>query len=260
MRRNELVLFLIGSLLLITPASATVISIEHSTNSFDVVCTPTEPIKAFEFTLSYDPTIIEVDYAEMGDFFYPYATFSFLHALPGSIVAYALLMGNSSLINETGTLIHVEYTPIGFGVTDLTFSDSGVTDNSSYVPSEWIDSTLTFEALNSNYSNEGYFLFKNTAHNMQIGDDVAPRYFYFFNMATRKNLVQGAFSFGNNSTSKIIQNGYFTFQCPPESPVNDIGNALGNNINLITFVVLVTVITVALVWLGLRWQRRRQML
>jgi len=255
MRRNELVLFLIASMFLIPTVSATTISIEHSTNAFDVVCDPSEPIKAWEFSLHYDPTIIQVDDAEIGNFFFPSPVFSFLHSIPGEITAYALLMGNSSLINETGTLIHVNYHPIGFGVTDLTFSDSGVTNNSSYVPSEWIDSTLTFEALNSNLSIEGYFEFSNEANYAckWFG------YFYFFNMARVQTPEYGAFSFSNNASFIPVGGGYFTFACPPEN-VNDIGNALGNNINLITFVVLVSVITIALVWLGLRWQKRRQML
>jgi hypothetical protein len=255
LRRNE-ILFLI--VLLIPTASATTISIEHSPNAFDVVCVPSEPLNAYEFSLHYDPSIIEVDYSELGNFFYPNATFSFLHAVPGEIIVYSLLLGNSTPINTTGTFLHVTYHPIGFGSTDLSFSDYGVTNESMYVPAEWIDSRLTFDHIvsNANVSIEGYFEFSNEANYVckWFG------YFYFFNMARVQTPEYGAFSFSNNASFVPLDDGYFLFECPPQSPVNDIGSALVNNINLIIFIVLVTVVVIALTWLGLRWQRRRQML
>jgi hypothetical protein len=258
MRRIEILLAL-GVVLILSPlATATTVTIVPKEGSFDVYCEPTQPIKAWEMSLYYDSNIISVDEVAFGSFFEGYTTFSYLHTLEGTITGYNLILGPGN-ISEAGNFITVQYHRIGYGECFITFSDNGVTNETQYIPAEWYDTSIFFESPEDppvNLSIEGYFSFANEANY------ASPLFgwFSFYDLTYWYPIEWEIFSFRNTSSFKTSEEGYFTFECPLPPPPSDIQNTLSNNIWLITFVVLTVVGVVSFVWLGLRWQRRRQML
>lgn len=265
--KNRVILLVLGIALLLSPiVNATTVSIVHHENSFDIYCEPTEPVKAWEFVLYYDAGIISVDEVTFGDFFEGYETFHYLQTLPGSFTAYELILGAEGLVNDSGTFVRVNYTRIGYGTTDLAFADTGITNSTQYIPSEWIDSTLSFDPPpDSNMTIEGYFLLENYSQDRFIYDRNAPQWFtfgaYSFWRFTYEGYRPSWFYFSNESQISLINtSGYFSFLCPPENPVDDVTRTIGNNIYLIMFVIIVSVLVCAGVFLGLQWQKRRRML
>jgi hypothetical protein len=120
---------------------------------------------------------------------------------------------------------------------------------------------------------EGYFSFKSPRFQWDLEEGT----FSFSNHSKWKNnsgwflilnflssfkniLPYSCFSFSNSSSDKTTEEGYFTFLCPPQKPVDDLGKTISNNIWLIFFVVFTVIGVISFTWLGLRWQRKRQML
>lgn len=112
----------------------------HGGDSFDVaiICNPMEPIKSWEFTISYDPTLIIANSVTEGNFFSGYPTFFSpnvtIDNVNGTITKlYDLIVGQGN-VTGPGTLITINFTSIALsGVSLIQISDAGVTNETEYL-------------------------------------------------------------------------------------------------------------------------------
>ena len=119
----------------IDPSSQTVSSGE--TFSVNVSCVPDQPIKSFEFQLSFNASLIQVDSVTEGDIFDGYDTFfnaGTINNTTGTVVdIYGLIMGSGN-VTGSGTLVNINCTAKDVsGTSTLALSSVGLTNETSYV-------------------------------------------------------------------------------------------------------------------------------
>ena len=128
----------VGALILTVSATdVTIVSIEPSSQivspesnfTVNVSCAPSQPIKAFEFNLSFNASLLQVNSVTEGDIFSGYSTFfnaGIINNTAGTLVdVYGLILGagnvsgNGSLVsinltakNETGTVLAPDCRPV----------------------------------------------------------------------------------------------------------------------------------------------------
>jgi hypothetical protein len=177
---HPILLLLIGgfaSLLLITPASATVIEIGSKTVSVDqriviinVMCFPSEPIKGWELVVSFDQTILNLVAIANGDFFDGYESYFMAN---GSI-AYALVLGDGN-VTGNGSLCMLTFDMVNEGTTNIGLFDAGVCNETRYLPLTIMNGSVTVTGSrlpivlqrgwncfrNSVYQHEGWNSFEN---------------------------------------------------------------------------------------------------
>ena len=134
---------------LIMPVQAledTSVSIDPSTQTVspggsftvDVFCVPGQPIKSFEFMITFNPSLVRVNSVSEGDIFDGYPTFfnnGSIDNIGGTIEnIYGLILG-SGIVSSSGTFVTVSFTAKSTsGTSTITLSNVGVTNNSGYVP------------------------------------------------------------------------------------------------------------------------------
>ncbi|MCK5259183.1 MAG: hypothetical protein KAJ69_06640, partial [Thermoplasmatales archaeon] len=119
----------------INPSSQTVSS--EGTFNIDVYCNPGQPIKSFEFKLSFDASLLQVNSVTEGDIFDGYVTFfnsGTIDNNAGSIVdVYGLILGSGNISNN-GTLVNISITAKStIGTSSLNLCGVGVTNDTEYV-------------------------------------------------------------------------------------------------------------------------------
>lgn len=109
-----------------------------TTFSVDIYCKTAQPIKAYEFKLSFDPTKLQAISVQEGEFFLGYATFFMpgtINNTAGTIInIYDLIMG---LGNKTtsGIFATVIFKTLNSsGVSDITIYDEGICNETQYIP------------------------------------------------------------------------------------------------------------------------------
>jgi hypothetical protein len=111
--------------------------------SFDISISlyPTQPVKSYEFKLSFDPAIFRVDSIEPGDFFEGWQVFyspnyGIIDNVNGTVInSYALIvgMGNTS---DSGTLLVYKCTALAVGMSQVRLIGAGATNETKYVDLE----------------------------------------------------------------------------------------------------------------------------
>ena len=124
------------TLLQVNPVSTTVSAGQMF--SLDILCTPGQMIKAFEFKLSYDPTLLQVTNVSEGTIFSGYTTFfnaGIINNTAGTIIdIYGLIVGNGT-VSDPGTLVSVSFTAqAASGSSLISLFDVGVTNETTYIP------------------------------------------------------------------------------------------------------------------------------
>lgn len=146
-----LIIFLLGFLILqsvLIPVQAlenTLISIDPSTQTvspggsftIDVYCVPRQPIKAFEFTINFNPTLVRANSVSEGEIFNGYTTFfnnGSIDNTGGTIEnIYGLILGSGS-VSSSGTFVSVSFTAKSTpGNSAINLNNVGVTNNSGYI-------------------------------------------------------------------------------------------------------------------------------
>jgi hypothetical protein len=143
-------LFVIPALLS-TTASANDVNItprlriipETHTTIVSVYCTPSEPIKAFEFKIEFDPDLIQANFITEGTFFDGYNTFfnpGIINNSAGRITdIYSLIIG-PGLVNSPGSFVTISFTSKDqSGVSAIHLYDLGITNNTQYLSVEKTD-------------------------------------------------------------------------------------------------------------------------
>lgn len=111
----------------------------------NVTLQPTEPVKAFEFSVSYDPKMIEVNSIVLGSFFNRFASFNSptMRIEKGSIKdIYSLIVGKGNTTNN-GTLLIINATALTNGITKITLVGMGITNETMYLPLDVVNGEIT---------------------------------------------------------------------------------------------------------------------
>ena len=129
----------------IGPASQTVDAGE--TFTVNVSCTPGRPIKAYEFKVSFDASLLQANSVVEGDIFDGYTTFSNAGTINnnvGSIVdVYGLIVGTSN-VSEPGAFVTISFTAKTIsGVSQLHIYSVGVCDENGYLSTVITDGVVT---------------------------------------------------------------------------------------------------------------------
>jgi len=135
-----------GVILNVGASGITVVNIDPSnqtinasdTFTVNVSCVPGQPIKSFEFKLSFNPLILQANSVIEGDIFNGYATFfnsGTLDNVAGTIVdVYDLIVGSGNDSNA-GILVTISFTAqSNTGTSILHLYDVGVTQETEYIP------------------------------------------------------------------------------------------------------------------------------
>ena len=100
--------------------------------SISINCNPAQPIKSFEFKLSFDETIIEADSVSEGDIFNGYSTYfnsGIINNSDGTIInVYGLILGPGN-VSSPGSFATINFTAkSNSGISSLNLYDVGVTN------------------------------------------------------------------------------------------------------------------------------------
>jgi len=140
------VMLLLGTATIIVYASDnTIVSIDPSsqivssgeTFSVNVSCVPGQPIKSFEFQLSFNASLLQVNSITEGNIFDGYDTFfnaGTINNVTGTVVdIYGLIMGSGN-VTGSGTFVTISCTAKDVsGTSTLALSSVGVTNETAYV-------------------------------------------------------------------------------------------------------------------------------
>jgi len=119
----------------INPSSKIVSSGE--TFTVDVLCSPGQPIKSFEFRLSFNPSLLQVNSVTEGNIFNGYSTYfnaGTIDNTSGTVVdIYGLIIGTGN-VSDSGAFVMINITAKSVsGTSTLGLSSVGVTNETSYV-------------------------------------------------------------------------------------------------------------------------------
>ena len=97
----------------IDPLSKTVS--QGETFTVDVFCEPAQPMKSFEFKLSFDSSLLQVNSVTEGNIFNDYNTFASMGTIDntaGTIVRiYSVIIGSGN-VSDSGTLVTISLTAL----------------------------------------------------------------------------------------------------------------------------------------------------
>jgi len=97
---------------------------------------PTEPVKAYELQILFDPSFLQVNSVEQGDFFRDYQSFysnGEIDNFNGTIIKlYALVLGQG-VVTEEGTILILHCTTSGIGLSPIVFNESRITNETQYI-------------------------------------------------------------------------------------------------------------------------------
>jgi len=131
----------------LSPSSQTVSS--EDIFNVNVSCVPGQPIKAFEFRLSFNPSLLQANSVTKGDIFDGYSTFfnpGTIDNNAGTIVdVYGLIIGSGN-VSENGTFVMISFTAKDpSGTSSLDINDVGVTDEVGYLAINVSDGSVTVQ-------------------------------------------------------------------------------------------------------------------
>ena len=102
-----------------------------------IYCEPDQPIKSFEFKLSFDPSLLEANSVTEGDIFDGYSTYfnsGDINNSAGTIInVYGLILGAGN-VSSPGSFADISFTAKDIsGISSIDLYDFGVTNEASYV-------------------------------------------------------------------------------------------------------------------------------
>lgn len=132
----------------VDPLSKTVFT--GDTFSVDIICNPTQPVKAFEFGLTFNPSLLQANYVIKGDFFDGYSSFfndGTIDNSAGKIYdVFDLIIGQGN-VSESGSLVSISFTAKqNSGTTTLNLNGVGVTDELGYIEINVSDGSVTVQS------------------------------------------------------------------------------------------------------------------
>jgi len=120
----------------------------------NVSCVPGQPIKAFEFRLSFNPSLLQANSVTEGDIFDGHTTFFNLGIIDNNAGTindvYSLIVGPGN-VQDSGTFVTISFTAKeNSGTSSLDIADVGVTDEAGYVSFDLYDGSISVQGTNNN--------------------------------------------------------------------------------------------------------------
>jgi hypothetical protein len=110
----------------------------QGTCSLTIDCIPTEPVKAFQLNISFDPTILQATLVQVGDFFGGYQQFFNNGTIDNTVGAiydiYNLTIGSGSMVTNPGSLARITFTNINTGISPVQLNNVIVTNEEDNIP------------------------------------------------------------------------------------------------------------------------------
>jgi hypothetical protein len=108
---------------------------------------PSQPIKAFEFSMSFNPSLFQAHVVKEGDIFDDYTTFfnaGTINNKFGTIVkVYGLIVGSGN-VSHTGSFVSISFTAkVDTETSSFDISGIGVTNELGYIPISVYDGVIT---------------------------------------------------------------------------------------------------------------------
>jgi len=133
------------TLVYVNPANQ-IVTIGENFN-INIYCDPGQPIKAFEFKLSFNPSLIQANSVSKGNIFNGYTTFynyGIINNSAGTIInIYGLIQGEGNVTNP-GSLVIISFTAKSIsGTSFLNIYDLGVTNETNYVSTSITNGNVT---------------------------------------------------------------------------------------------------------------------
>ncbi len=115
----------------------------------NVSCVPSQPIKAFEFRVSFNPTLLRANNVTEGNFFNNFTTFfnpGTINNNAGTIIdIYSLIVGSGN-VSSNGTLVTISFTAKdNSGTSPLTLNAVGICDDGGYLSFNVSDSSINVQ-------------------------------------------------------------------------------------------------------------------
>ena len=134
----------------LSPSSQTVSS--EDIFNVNISCVPGQPIKAFEFRLSFNPSLLQVNSVTEGNIFSGYNTYfksGTIDNNAGTITDIYNLINESGNVSDSGTFVTISFTAKDpSGTSSLDINDVGVTDEVGYVSIDVSDGSITVQGTN----------------------------------------------------------------------------------------------------------------
>ena len=173
--------------------------------NISIYCDPAQPIKSFEFKLSFNASLINATSVSEGNIFNGYNTYfssGVINNSSGTIInIYVLILGQGNVTNP-GTLANISFTAKSIsGVSFLNIYDLGITNETSYVPTNLTNGTVQIDGTppgfvdlspSQGYTGDNFTFSVNVTDNVDSGS----------NLSVWVNWSHGS-SYGNNSMTRV---------------------------------------------------------
>ncbi len=178
--------------------------------NISINCNPDQPIKSFEFKLSFNATLIEANSVIEGDIFSGYSTYfnsGIINNSAGTIVdVYGLILGAGN-VSSPGSFVNISFTAKDIsGVSFLNLYDVGVTNETEYIPINITNGTVQIDGIPpefiDNSPSQGY-----TGDTFTFSASVTDNVDSSDNLSVYVNWSHGSSS-GNNSMTYIGGNSF----------------------------------------------------
>jgi hypothetical protein len=110
-----------------------------------IICTPDSYVKAWECKLNFNNNVLNAVQVEEGNFFSGYDTFfnaGIIDNTQGTIInMYNLVMGQGN-VTGAGIIVNVTFQAIGYGLSNISLYDVGITNETMYIPYEFTNTSV----------------------------------------------------------------------------------------------------------------------
>jgi hypothetical protein len=121
-------------------------------------CSPTQPVKGFEFKITYDKNILNAISVSEGDMFTGFNTFfnsGVIDNTNGEIrQIYGLTLGPGNMTTNPNEFVIITFKAVSYGTSYINLNNVGVVNTTSYIPITITNNTL-FITSNYDMNNDG---------------------------------------------------------------------------------------------------------
>jgi hypothetical protein len=116
------------------------------TFNVSIRCSPTRPIKAFEFKVNFNKNVVGAVKVYEGKIFQGYQTFfnkGIINNQTGTIInIYNLIVGPGN-VTTPNNLVNISFRAVGYGLCNITLYNVGITNETIYIPILVSNSSIT---------------------------------------------------------------------------------------------------------------------